>query len=563
MTSCPVLSRSTGTGRGNKIRMKTTRLLTIFLLQLISATTPLQLSLQPATSSDHRPCATFLGTTADGNHHLFSSNPADCPHAGKPPAIALSYQPLDDGLLYSLAVDRNDHAGKRLLSNLLASLQHTIHPAAPRNPAPGSPSQWVLEPQQPSGVPAPGVRILLDEPEKSSAVLVEVSLGSVGLFLDLLPAEVASVRHPSSPTDSPAPSPLGLQGSKLDERLTRLHYRPQIDQILGLMSADQLLKDIETLGGEGADGGWRTRHSFSEGALLAAHWLKERYQRLGARCQFDHYLPGVAPNLICKLSTLGPPDPHHLNDNDGGRGIESVVLTAHYDSQGSFGSIRAPGVDDNASGCAVLLSIAEILQEEESKNLIRAMATNESPGVGRRIELVFVHFSGTEQGLLGSRSVAEKFRDEAGPEAGRRRAILLLMNVDMISYRVRGEPAQIGLSTLGPSPESLAFIRRVANLYVPELLVGNSTIGLADEAPFHENGFADAVRIFERIGDAIRNPHHLTSSDRFSRFFDDRPEDDDDDDEGQDGPAGGSYDVLQMTLIAKVVLASVLQLLFP
>lgn len=67
----------------------------------------------------------------------------------------------------------------------------------------------------------------------------------------------------------------------------------------------------------------------------------------------------------------------------------TVLLSAHYDSRGSFGSTRAPGGDDDGSGVTALLGIA------------RAIAHR---GVTFRSNVELVAFAGEEQGLLGSRA---------------------------------------------------------------------------------------------------------------------------------------------------------------
>jgi aminopeptidase N len=78
---------------------------------------------------------------------------------------------------------------------------------------------------------------------------------------------------------------------------------------------------------------------------------------------------------------------------------QSALLTAHYDHlgfgwpdphQGDEGKLH-PGADDNASGVAVLLELA------------RALAAEPAP----QRTMVFVAFSGEEEGLLGSRYYVE------------------------------------------------------------------------------------------------------------------------------------------------------------
>lgn len=62
-----------------------------------------------------------------------------------------------------------------------------------------------------------------------------------------------------------------------------------------------------------------------------------------------------------------------------------IVLTAHYDHLGAMGDVFFPGANDNASGVAMLLSLAKFYAEHPA-----------------RYPVVFIAFSGEEAGLLGS-----------------------------------------------------------------------------------------------------------------------------------------------------------------
>ena len=70
------------------------------------------------------------------------------------------------------------------------------------------------------------------------------------------------------------------------------------------------------------------------------------------------------------------------------RGEETVIIGAHRDHFGKQAGLLFPGADDNASGTAVILEVARVLAEA-------AAAPKRS--------ILFVSFSGEEQGLLGSR----------------------------------------------------------------------------------------------------------------------------------------------------------------
>jgi hypothetical protein len=71
-----------------------------------------------------------------------------------------------------------------------------------------------------------------------------------------------------------------------------------------------------------------------------------------------------------------------------GTGPDAIIIGAHRDHFGRPAGLFFPGADDNASGTAVMLEVA------------RAMATH---GVRPRHTILFVSFSGEENGLLGSR----------------------------------------------------------------------------------------------------------------------------------------------------------------
>ena len=68
---------------------------------------------------------------------------------------------------------------------------------------------------------------------------------------------------------------------------------------------------------------------------------------------------------------------------------EFVVFSGHYDHIGTSGGIVNSGADDNASGCAALLSIAKAFQSLEKKPLR---------------SVLFLWVSGEELGLFGSKS---------------------------------------------------------------------------------------------------------------------------------------------------------------
>lgn len=70
------------------------------------------------------------------------------------------------------------------------------------------------------------------------------------------------------------------------------------------------------------------------------------------------------------------------------RSDETIIIGAHRDHFGRQGGLLFPGADDNASGTAVMLEVARVLAS--------------APAAPKR-SILFLSFSGEEQGLLGSR----------------------------------------------------------------------------------------------------------------------------------------------------------------
>jgi len=70
---------------------------------------------------------------------------------------------------------------------------------------------------------------------------------------------------------------------------------------------------------------------------------------------------------------------------------EYILISAHYDHLGSHNGLVYKGANDNASGTAALIEIAETFKQVELK------------GYSPKKSLIFVAFTGEEKGLLGSK----------------------------------------------------------------------------------------------------------------------------------------------------------------
>lgn len=125
------------------------------------------------------------------------------------------------------------------------------------------------------------------------------------------------------------------------------------------------------------------------GAARAARHIAEAFARLNLKPAFDgSYLQRI-PWRADKDggSFVGQNVAAVLPGDDPTLAAEWIVLSAHLDHLGVQGSTVYPGADDNASGCAMLLEVAE-------RFALR--------GTKPRRTIVFVAFDQEESGLLGS-----------------------------------------------------------------------------------------------------------------------------------------------------------------
>jgi hypothetical protein len=151
------------------------------------------------------------------------------------------------------------------------------------------------------------------------------------------------------------------------------------------ITADELEKHIAVL----ADDAFEGREAGSRGGRAAGVYLGKDFRRLGLRGAGDdggYYQPFNASSR----NILGM-----IEGSDEKLKEQVIVVGAHYDhvGYGNSGNSRGPtghihnGADDNASGSAALLEVAEALSRLE--------------GAHKR-SVLFVLWDGEEQGLLGS-----------------------------------------------------------------------------------------------------------------------------------------------------------------
>jgi acetylornithine deacetylase/succinyl-diaminopimelate desuccinylase-like protein len=211
----------------------------------------------------------------------------------------------------------------------------------------------------------------------------------------------------------------------------------------------------KALSGEAAGSFQNTRNTMGVGPLHpfgiehALAFVQEEMERFGFTTERVEYLAGYAPNLVsCMTGTVTP--------------NSIVVMGAHLDDIPSTG--RAPGANDDGSGSASLLAAASAIFEY---------------GATFGSTLCLEHYTGEEQGLLGSRA-------QATARAKRGDDVVAMLQQDMIAVKKEGD--DFGLAFVTSPSASDPVLTQTAQMIMrtyadrelilhPAVLSGKSSIG--------------------------------------------------------------------------------------
>ena len=296
---------------------------------------------------------------------------------------------------------------------------------------------------------------------------------------------------------------------------------PEVDAILGAISAANIEARVRTLASFG------TRHTLSrsdsdtEGIGAARRWIKSELdvcsRAAGGRLQ-------VALDSFIQQPARRVPQPVEIVNVVAtlpGAQAESAkriyVVSGHYDSMpGDVMDPKspAPGANDDASGVAAVMEMACVMAFH------RYDAT-----------LVFMAVAGEEQGLLGSTHWAEEAKKKGlniagmisndiigsptGPDGQRHdgRVRLFANGLPALINSKSPELAEIARSggeNDTPTHELGRFLKETAERYVPDMTVDliarpDRFLRGSDHLPFLERGYA-AVRFVEPVED-YRHQH--------------------------------------------------------
>ncbi len=138
------------------------------------------------------------------------------------------------------------------------------------------------------------------------------------------------------------------------------------------------------------------RDSGSEGIEKAALYLQNQFKENGIKPYFSTYFDTLSNYKDVSYNVVG-----YIEGKDKKLKNEFVILGAHYDHIGITPEVNGEdkinnGANDNASGTTVLSEVTKYLAA--SKNNKRSV--------------LIVYFSAEEKGLLGSKHLAEKLKNQ-------------------------------------------------------------------------------------------------------------------------------------------------------
>ncbi len=220
-----------------------------------------------------------------------------------------------------------------------------------------------------------------------------------------------------------------------------------------------MLDDLRKLSHDAAEG----RETGTRGAEAARRYIAGSFKTTGLKKLNKGYLHDFQFESGDKTITG-----HNIVGYIKGELGTAIVITAHYDGLGMRDSVIYNGADDNASGVAAMLSMADFFKQNKPKHT-----------------LVFAALDAEEKGLQGSKAFVE---DDRIPMD----AVILNINMDMISNNNKNELHIAGTShypNLKPFIEEIdtGVIRFKFGHDTPDLGQGDWT-NSSDHAPFHAKG---------------------------------------------------------------------------
>tara|TARA_R110002012_G_scaffold318227_1_gene536150 strand:- start:91866 stop:92957 length:1092 start_codon:yes stop_codon:yes gene_type:complete len=185
------------------------------------------------------------------------------------------------------------------------------------------------------------------------------------------------------------------------------------------------------------------REAGSEGIEKAANYIEAIFQKNGIKPYFDSYKDTISNFNKVAYNVVGV-----LEGNDPKLKNEVVIIGAHYDHIGQIapqdGDAIANGANDNASGTTTVLEIARYFASTKTN----------------KRTLIFALFTAEEKGLLGSKDLAERLKED-------KIDLYTMLNFEMVGVALQDK--DYFMYVTGYENSNMA---EIANAYSGENLIG-------------------------------------------------------------------------------------------
>ncbi len=228
-------------------------------------------------------------------------------------------------------------------------------------------------------------------------------------------------------------------------------------QAVPALDSARLVADISALAADSMEG----RRIGTPGGARARAYLLRAFARIGLTPARDSF-----PSHFTAKARAGETEGVNLTGVIRGtkQADRYLIVSAHYDHLGVRDGVIYNGADDNASGTAAVLAMAQWFKAHPPEHSI-----------------IFALFDGEESGLLGAKDFV------ANPPVPLDR-IVADVNLDMVSRNVNGELYASGAT---PNPSMKPLLDSIAAIAPVKLLLGHDTgigennwIQQSDQGPF-------------------------------------------------------------------------------
>lgn len=223
---------------------------------------------------------------------------------------------------------------------------------------------------------------------------------------------------------------------------------------------------------------YHNRYYKSETGVQASNWIFDKWKSLTSHrndvnVELFNHSNWPQPSVILTIKGKSP---------------EVVVIGGHADSIAGFWArhkAHAPGADDNASGIATMTETIRVLME-----------MNHRP----EKTIAFMAYAAEEVGLLGSKEIAKKYKQNNVEIAG-------VLQLDMTNFK--GQKWDIVLMQDYTNAEQNTFIGKLIDTYLTGLEWGYDKCGYgcSDHASWHLQGFPASIPFESRMSEKNHNIH--------------------------------------------------------